>query len=49
MNKNATLLKALDVLGLALVEHGHTWKKEERRLYERAVSLLARTNRTVTG
>lgn len=33
----ATILKALDALGLALVNHGHQWTPEERSLYERAV------------
>lgn len=30
------LLKALDLLGLALVNQGHIWTKEERTAYEKA-------------
>lgn len=32
--------EALDALGLALAEHGHTWTVEQRRLYEQAIRLL---------
>jgi hypothetical protein len=39
MNK-ATIVKALNALALALTDHNHQWTKEERRLYERAMSLL---------
>ena len=38
---NEVIIKALDKLGLALVEHNHKWTAEERRLYERAILLLS--------
>jgi hypothetical protein len=34
------ILDALDLLGLALVEHGHTWSDRERQLYEDAVAMV---------
>lgn len=37
MIKRNIILKALDVLGLALVDHNHQWTPEERQLYEKAV------------
>lgn len=36
------ILKALDALALALADKGHRWTPEERRLYERAVTLAKR-------
>lgn len=36
----ALIGKALDALGLALVEHGHCWTDRERQLYERARSAV---------
>lgn len=35
-----TVADALDVLGLALVDHGHTWTSEERQAYERAIAAV---------
>ena len=32
--------KALDLLGIALVHHEHTWSDEEREAYEHALTLL---------
>lgn len=34
-----TILKALDMLALALVYKNHRWTKEERTAYEKAVRL----------
>lgn len=39
-NYSNPILRALDVLGLALVEHEHQWTDEERNLYETAVEYL---------
>lgn len=38
--RRAIIRDALDRLGLALVEHGHVWTNDERRLYEQAASLV---------
>ena len=38
--QKAVALAALDALGLALVDTGHRWTNEQRRLYERAVKVL---------
>jgi hypothetical protein len=35
------ITKALDKLGIALADHNHQWTAEERRLYERAIAILA--------
>ena len=40
MKDKQIILDALDSLGLALVEHGHVWTDEERKLYEDAVRML---------
>lgn len=49
MTKNAgpkkrkhVVAKALETLGVALADHGHTWTKEERRLFERAHAQASR-------
>ena len=34
------ILDALDLLGLALVEHSHAWSDRERQLYEDAVAMV---------
>lgn len=34
------ILEALDALGVALADHGHTWTDRERSLYETAVQYL---------
>jgi hypothetical protein len=34
------ILEALDVLALALADHGHVWTDRERTLYETAVTYL---------
>lgn len=34
------IAEALDLLGLALCDHGHQWTNAERRAYERAHRLL---------
>lgn len=34
------ILMALDALGVALADHGHTWTDRERNLYETAVEYL---------
>ena len=40
--KGAKRIKnALDMLGLALTEHGHKWQPEERASYEKASRILA--------
>jgi hypothetical protein len=36
-----TIVRALDMLGAALADHGHTWTNEQRFLYEAAVSIAA--------
>ena len=33
--------KALDMLGCALADHGHTWSPELRDAYEHAIDVLA--------
>lgn len=35
--ENGRLREALDLLGVALAEHGHTWTVEERTAYEKAM------------
>ena len=40
------VLKALDLLGLALVNHRHVWTKEERAAYERAIAYIAKHKNT---
>ena len=42
------ILDALDMLGLALAEHGHVWTPEERAAYEEAVK-TASVDCTETG
>lgn len=37
---NTKIIKTLDRLALALVEHSHQWTAEERELYEQSISLL---------
>lgn len=37
------ILEALDVLALALVEHGHRWTDRENQLYETAAAYITRT------
>lgn len=32
--------KAIDTLGSALADHGHTWTDEERDAYEHAIAIL---------
>lgn len=34
------ILDALDLLGLALVEHNHAWTDREKQLYEDAVAMV---------
>lgn len=34
------ILEALDTLGLALADHGHTWTDREVSLYETAVAYV---------
>ena len=36
------VIETLDVLGVALAGHGHSWSKRERGLYERASKWLKR-------
>jgi hypothetical protein len=35
-----TLQNALDLLGVALAAHGHTWSIEERTAYEKATRII---------
>lgn len=35
------IVEALDVLGLALVEHGHEWTERERQPYDLAVAMAS--------
>ena len=35
--ENERLREAVDLLGVALAEHGHTWTVEERTAYEKAI------------
>lgn len=37
------ILEALDVLAVALADHGHTWTDREVDLYENAVRLMGGT------
>ena len=47
--KGAKRIKnALDMLGLALTEHGHKWQPEERASYEKASRILANVPRQVS-
>ena len=39
------ILEALDVLALALADHGHVWTDRERSLYETAVSYVSNGGR----
>mgnify|MGYP001571670233 CR=1 FL=1 len=34
------IIDALDLLGLALVGHGHVWSDRERQIYEDAVAMV---------
>ena len=34
------IIRALDILALALADHHHQWTDEERRLYEEAIAML---------
>lgn len=36
------LQHALDLLGVALAEHGHTWSVEERTAYDQATRIIKR-------
>ena len=36
------LQNALDLLGVALAEHGHTWSVEERTAYDQATRIIKR-------
>ena len=38
--KSEIVIEALDKLALALTDHEHQWTNEERKLYERAISIL---------
>jgi hypothetical protein len=35
------IIDTLNALALALVDHNHKWSDKERRLYEKAIRLLA--------
>ena len=37
VNEAERLREVLDLLGVALAEHGHTWTVEERTAYEKAM------------
>lgn len=37
-----TLQEALDLLGVALAEHGHTWSVEERTAYDKATGIIGK-------
>ena len=39
-NQKQALIHALDLLGLALANHGHTWKESERSAYDNAQDIL---------
>ena len=42
-NQNTQIiLKLIDTLALALVEHDHVWTPEQRKMYEITVKLLER-------
>ena len=43
------ILDALDMLGLALAEHGHVWTPEERAAYEKAVKIASAPVRIEAG
>ncbi len=34
------IIKALELLGLALANHNHQWTKTERMIYEKAIAIL---------
>lgn len=40
------LREALDLLGVALAEHGHTWSPEERTAYDRAVRIINKADKS---
>jgi hypothetical protein len=42
-NNRKIILTALDAIAIALSDHKHKWTTEQRRLYERAVSMLKKT------
>lgn len=42
----ARLREALDLLGVALVGHGHTWSPEERTAYDRAVRAINKADKS---
>jgi len=39
-SQRKTVQKALDLLGLALADHSHTWTQEQRSYYEKATLIL---------
>ena len=40
-NKLKIIIEALSMLALALTDHKHQWTAKERKLYERAMAILA--------
>jgi len=38
--KLKTIVKALNILAVALTDHEHQWTNEERKLYEKAIRIL---------
>jgi len=42
--KKDEILKAVDMLGVALADHGHQWTPEERAGYEAATRILRNPN-----
>lgn len=43
-NRKADILKTVDMLGVALADHGHQWTTEERAGYEAATRILRNPN-----
>lgn len=43
-NRKAEILRTVDMLGVALADHGHQWTPEERAGYEAATRILRNPN-----
>lgn len=43
----SAIVRALDLMGVALAEHGHVWTDEERAAYEEAIRICDDKSRRV--
>lgn len=48
-DKKGEILKTVDMLGVALADHGHQWTPEERAGYEAATRILRNPNAETYG